>query len=50
MVDRDQVIGVSVTKDTKQRLEEAADEAALNTSAFIRHKIKTKVLKDGETA
>jgi len=47
---KDQVVAVSVSKDTKQEIEEAAEKAALDTSAFVRHKIKTKVLGNGETA
>jgi len=46
----DHIFGVRVSEDTKKEIEKAADKAALDTSAFLRQKIKTKVLGDGETA
>jgi len=46
----DHTFGFRCTKETKQRIEESADKADLDTSRFLRQKIKTKVLKDGETA
>lgn len=46
----DHTFGFRVSEETKQRIEESADKAGMDTSCFLRHKIKTKVLTDGETA
>lgn len=47
---RTDIIRVYVTEETKEDVQEKAEENGMAASAYCRHKIKTKVLGDGETA